>query len=319
MSEHDVLEFPLTGPAGEPVDLWRTLLSHGVGSLLPSQIDSEARTLTVTLALPGYGPRTVTVARSRQGYGLIQPLQPLASEGERAVLLDRVRHLLRLEADLSPFYAAIAADPDLSWVAAGAGRMTRSATVFEDIVKTICTTNCTWSATIRMVTALVQHLGEPALGSDSQSPLGRVFPTPARMAEADGTFYREVAKAGYRGAYLRKVAEMAAGGTVDLEGWGRASREDLPDDELRRQLLALPGVGPYAADHIMMMLGRYARPILDSWTRPTYARLIAQDRVTDAEIVERFARYGDHAGLAFWLFITRDWVDDGTAPAPSPQ
>lgn len=51
-------------------------------------------------------------------------------------------------------------EPDLAWVVRGAGRMIRSPTVFEDVVKTICTTNCAWSATIRMVSALVEHLGE---------------------------------------------------------------------------------------------------------------------------------------------------------------
>ena len=60
----------------------------------------------------------------------------------------------------------------------------------------------------------------------------------------------------------------------------------------------------------MMTLGRYHRLILDSWTRPTYAR-IAGRRVplTDAAIVRRFRRYGPYAGLAFWLVLTRDWVD----------
>ena len=74
-------------------------------------------------------------------------------------------------------------------------------------------------------------------------------------------------------------------------------------------LLALPGVGPYAAAHIMMMLGRYSRLILDSWTRPKYARLTGRRACDDKAIVRRFRRYGNYAGLAFWLFLTRDWVE----------
>ncbi len=75
----------------------------------------------------------------------------------RAALAGQVRHMLRLDEDLSAFYAMAAADPVLAWVPNGAGRMLRSPTVFEDLVKTICTTNCTWSATVRMVTALGGH------------------------------------------------------------------------------------------------------------------------------------------------------------------
>ena len=58
----------------------------------------------------------------------------------------------------------------------------------------------------------------------------------------------------------------------------------------------------------MMTLGRNSRLILDSWTRPTYARLAGRRTApTDDQIRRRFRRYGDDAGLAFWLFVTHDW------------
>ncbi len=130
------------------------------------------------------------------------------------------------------------------------------------------------------------------------------------MADAGEPFFRDVARAGYRGAYLASLSRSVAEGEVDLEWFGRASATELPDDELEARLLALPGVGPYAAAHIMMTLGRYHRLILDSWTRPTYARKVGRKAVTDAAIERRFRRYGPYAGLAFWLFLTRDWVEE---------
>jgi N-glycosylase/DNA lyase len=218
--------------------------------------------------------------------------------------------MLRLDRDLSGFYVAVAADPELAWAATGAGRMLQSATVFEDVVKTICTTNCAWSATVRMVNALVTHLGEPAAGGTG--PLTNAFPTTAAMAAQPERFYRDVVRAGYRGAYLIALARAVADDGLDLEALELATPDELPDDELEAQLLALPGVGPYAAAHIMMTLGRDSRLILDSWTRPTYARLLGRTKpVSDTAIRRRFRRYGEHAGLAFWLFVTRDWVPDG--------
>lgn len=59
----------------------------------------------------------------------------------------------------------------------------------------------------------------------------------------------------------------------------------------------------------MLMLGRYSRLVLDSWTRPKYASVVGR-RMKDAIVVRRFRRYGRFAGLAFWLTVTRDWVDD---------
>jgi len=294
-------EVVLAGAGGEPVDLWRTVNSHGLVELPPMRIDQETRELEVTLPVRGAGPRTVRVSEGVPGIALVTAFGPAPVRAAAEEILAAVRHVLRLDADLSRFYALVTADPELAWAARGAGRMIRSSTVFEDVVKTICTTNCAWSATERMVGALVSNLGEPAFGSE-----GRAFPTPQAMAAADEGFFREVVRAGYRGRYLRDLATSVAEGALDLEALGST---ELPDAEMEKRLLALPGVGPYAAAHIMMMLGRYSRLVLDSWTRPTYARLNGGKPVKDATIERRFRRYGPDAGLAFWLFLTRDWVE----------
>jgi 3-methyladenine DNA glycosylase/8-oxoguanine DNA glycosylase len=296
------IELPLHGPAGEPVDFWRTVVSHGVGSLPPARIDTDERTLELTLAVDAGRPARRLTVRAGDRRALVDVSGPRVPAGERARLEALLRRVLNLDEDLSRFYDAIAADPDLAWAAAGAGRMLRGATVFEDVVKTSCTTNCAWSATVRMTTALVESLGRPA--ADGRT---RAFPTAEAMAEAPDELYRDVARAGYRGAYLKQLAAGVAAGAVDLEAL-LAPRDELPDDEVSDRLLALPGVGPYAAAHIMMLLGRHSLLILDSWTRPTYARLVGRKAVADRTILRRFRRYGAYAGLAFWLFLTRDWA-----------
>lgn len=252
----------------------------------------------------------MTVAPGPRGRGIVTVAGPSPTAGMQREILREVRRVLRLDEDLSDFYARARRDPSLVWACAGAGRMIRSQTVFEEVVKTVCTTNCTWSATERMVGALVEHLGKRAPGAPPSGVEGRAFPTAEAMAEADGSFYRDVARAGYRGAYLRSLAASVAGGSLDLQQLERDAPAGFSDDEVEERLLALPGVGPYAAAHVMMMLGRYSRLILDSWTRPKYARLVRRKVVSDAAIQKRFKRYEEYAGLAFWLFLTRDWLDD---------
>jgi 3-methyladenine DNA glycosylase/8-oxoguanine DNA glycosylase len=117
-----------------------------------------------------------------------------------------------------------------------------------------------------------------------------------------------VVHAGYRGVSLRKLAVAVRDGELDLESLDAAHPAGLPDEEVEARLLSIHGIGPYAASHVMMMLGRYSRLIQDSWTRPTYARLVGRKRVADSAMHRRFRRYGPWAGLAFWLFITKDWV-----------
>jgi N-glycosylase/DNA lyase len=282
----------LRGAGGEPVDFARTLLSHGVADLPPNTIARDGSSLETVLP----GGRNGSVVRV-----VPDGADAARVESEVGDVAPVIRHMLRLDDDLSAFYERAAEDPELAWVTVGAGRMMRSPTVFEDLVKTICTTNCTWSATERMVGALVDELGVPAKGALER----RTFPAPAAMAEAGDDFYTRVAKAGYRGPYLKTIAVEVAEGRLDLEALADPA---APDDEVTERLLALPGVGPYACAHMMMLLGRYRTLILDSWTRPTYRRVAGRPRVTDKGIEKAFRRYREYAGLAFWLMLTRDWV-----------
>jgi 3-methyladenine DNA glycosylase/8-oxoguanine DNA glycosylase len=295
-------EIPLKGPAGEPVDFRRTLMSHGVADLPPARVDEDANAYITTLALESSPPRTVRISQSRNGFARIDVKGRALGKRAAADVEATVRRMLNLDEDLSGFYALVRDDPDLAWAAEGAGRMLRSPTVFEAAAKTICTTNVAWSATVRMVTALVDHLGEPAAVG------ARAFPTAVAMAEQDEGFYREVVRAGYRGPYLRALAVGVAEGSIALEELGDPANE-IPDDEVAARLLALPGIGPYGTAHLMMLLGRHSRLILDSWTRPKYARLRGR-KASDKAIKRQFRRYGRYAGLAFWLYLTRDWVEE---------
>jgi len=304
------LELPLIGPGGEPIDLRRTLASHGFADLAPMHPDEETGTLDLTLRVPRGSPRRLRIGPGAPGHLRAEIAgRPLAAPTVAAIT-SGITRVLRLDQDLSGFYELVRDDPDLSWATGGAGRMLASPTVFEDVVKTICTTNCSWSLTTTMVRALVTHLGEPPAGL-AHDPATNAFPTPAAMAAQPESFYREVVRAGYRAPFLRTLAAQVAAGDIDLERLAEADPTELPDAELEATLLRLPGVGPYAATHIAMTLGRTSHLILDSWTRPTYARLTGRRAVpADRTIVRRFARYGEHAGLAFWLFLTRDWVPD---------
>jgi N-glycosylase/DNA lyase len=275
------------------VSFARTVSSHGCAQLPPARLDESS--LVYHRAFRA-GDRVVEVAMRGENGALLAATSARLSKRERDRLTASIARMFRLDADLSPFYRAIAGDEMLAWAAGGAGRMLASPSMFEDVIKTICTTNCAWSATIRMTKALVS-LGDGA------------FPEPHLMAETADAWYRDVARMGYRGPYVKTIARDVVGGTLDLEGLLSSRRSD---EDVEATLLAMPGIGPYAAAHIMQLLGRHHRLVLDSWTRPTYLRLAKRKRAGDRTIERAFRRYGDYAGLAFWLYLTRDWVDEST-------
>ena len=286
------MRLPLRGAGGEPIDFARTLRSHGCAELPPASIPDDNSFYAVGLRLDGRVRRVTITAHLDELHVLVAGPKPGARA--RAQLTAAVRRMFRLDEDFAPFYAAIANDPSLSWAASGAGRMLAAPTVFEDVIKTICTTNCAWSGTVRMVSALVNELGSGA------------FPEPGIMSKAPPSFYRDKARAGYRGAYLKALAKDVASGSLNLELL--RPEHGLPDADVEERLLALPGVGPYACAHIMMLLGRYHRLIFDSWTRPAYLRVTGKRRASDRSIERAFRPYGAFAGLAFWLTLTRGWV-----------
>ncbi len=307
-----------------PFSLDLTVRSHGFWDLAPWSYDRERQLLARPLRVQSGRVIEVEVSpREGDGGGLALRVTAAgrlsAAEGREARA--QVRTCLALEEDLAPFYAkvyllaGVGARPGapgagvypaaLRWAAdRGAGRLLRSPTVFEDAVKTLCTTNCSWALTRAMTRNLVEHLGEP-------SPRGgRAFPSPHAMAAEPEGFYRERIRAGYRAGALRALARDVASGALDVEGW-RAS--PLSTDVLAEQIRALSGFGPYATEHLLRLLGRYDHLALDSWTRAKLARLRGKRRVpSDATFHRWFAPYGDHAGLAMWLEVTADW--HGPAP-----
>ena len=121
------------------MDLVRTFMSHGVADLRPGRVDEAERAYTTTLALPRAQPRAIRIWAGRPGFARVEVEGRKLGRQAARDLTTAVRRILNLDEDLSEFYALVSGDPDLSWAAAGAGRMLRTPTVFEAAVKTICT------------------------------------------------------------------------------------------------------------------------------------------------------------------------------------
>lgn len=278
----------------------RTVLSHGWCELLPFELDRANWILTRVLDLGRTKPITAKISSTKSGIRVA--LSRAIGERDQKKIIRDVRHILRLDDDLNQFYGLISRDADFSWIASeGAGRLLRSPTVFEDLVKMICTTNCSWALTEKMVTGLVNELGRTS--DDGR----KSFPDARTMAEQSVEFYRDRIRSGYRAPYLKELAHRVTAGEIDVERW-LVSEASLP--ELIKEMKGVKGVGNYAAENVLKLVGRYDGLALDSWTRAQFNKIRNQGRpATDKKISRFYARFGSWRGLVLWCDVTRHWLD----------
>jgi 3-methyladenine DNA glycosylase/8-oxoguanine DNA glycosylase len=219
------------------------------------------------------------------------------------MLVQQARTCLRLDEDFRPFHREVRRYPAHRWMAtSGAGRLLRSPTVFEDAVKMICTTNCTWALTTLMTTNLVQAAGTPSPDG------GSTFPAAGAIAQLGERFLRQEVKAGYRAPYIIALAEAVATGKLDVESWRHSP---LSTDQLFREMQKVKGIGVYAAGNLLKLVGRYDYLGLDSRVRTRYYALHRRGRkVKDSTLEHDYEQFGQWRGLVFWLEMTKEWQPD---------
>jgi hypothetical protein len=198
-------------PVPSDFDFRATVLSHGWCNLAPFAWDMDAAVLERPLRVPG---RPTVTAAFRQPGGRGAPVEVAVRGGrgarERRAIEEAAVVMLRLGADLSPFYARCrgAGRPFATARRHGFGRLLRSPTLFEDLAKILATTNTTWSGTKSMVVKLIALCATDG-----------AFPSPDEVAAAGTGRVRDEARWGYRAAALVELAEKVAGGGLDLARW----------------------------------------------------------------------------------------------------
>ncbi len=266
--------------------------SHGWYDLPPFAYDAVRGELTTFLA----GAARVRF-RARQG-----GLEVSAEAADRETLRRLARRIFSLDVDLSSLGPAFEGEPALRRaLERGGGRMLRAPTLFEDAVKILLTTNCSWQATRGMVERLIVETGE-----------GGSFPEPEQVARLSPARLARKIRCGYRAEALSRFARRVASCRLDLSLWERV---EIPAAGVRESILSEYGFGPYAAEGLLRILGRHEYFALDSWSRQKYRRLYPGPvRTTDGSIARRYSRFGGQRGLALWLDLTRDWHEAAEKP-----
>lgn len=303
----NITQLSITPPA--PFDFEFSAYSHGWVVLAPNSWDEayaklhrvERLSRGKVVSLEIYSSGTITKPKISIDVNHTGNLSHNNEEEIKAA----IGCMFRVEDDFSEFYEICNKRGD-PWkrMTAGLGRLLRSPTVFEDVIKTICTTNIQWGGTKRMVEGLVNILGKTYSGDKSL----HAFPTPKVMAAAPPETYTETVRLGYRGDYIYTLAQRVASGELDLEAF---NDESIPTPELKKELLAIKGVGNYAAATLLMLLGRYDELAVDTVFRSFVSKkYFAGGNPSDDETKEIYAPWGKWKFLAFWFDLWKDLEEE---------
>ncbi|HVU09786.1 MAG TPA: hypothetical protein VHD90_00855, partial [Phototrophicaceae bacterium] len=274
-----------------------TVLSHGWGALAPFSYADGVLSRVQKLS---DGQIVRFDLRWERGKLVAHSASDLTARQQREIGEIAAR-CLSFDYDLAPFHDLIRAHPTYGWIeTVGAGRMLISPSVWEDLAKTLLTTNTTWAMTIGMVNRLA------ALGDLAPNGVDQAFPEPEQIAAFDSEALNAQVRAGYRGAYLHTLATRIASGELDVELW---RDPEIPSVEVYKALKGIKGFGDYAAGALMRLLGRFDQLGLDSACRTMYAQRYNNGaKATDKEIAAYYAPFGDWKGLVVWMDVMKAYM-----------
>lgn len=292
--------------ARKPFNFMSVINSHGWRQLAPFTYDEATNRLGYTLRLANARVLELTLHADKDG---VRIETDRLNKTEQKEVTDKVNWMFGLDQDFSAFYAASRHEPKLARAKKQAlGRMLRSPTLFEDVIKTIFTTNTLWAATRNMTRKLVDEFGSSQSGGASSSrpaveaPQTKAFPTPEAIAASNPDFIKEKIRVGYRAPAVHDLAVRVASGKYDLEALKSSA---IPTLELRKELMSLKGVGPYAAANLLMLLGRFDFIPIDSIALTVVSHEWYKDKpITAKDVEKRFQKWGAYKGLAYWFW---DW------------
>ncbi len=279
-----------------------TVLSHGWGSLAPFSYADGVLSRVQKLS---DGQIVRFDLRWEHGKLVASSPSDLTARQKREISEIAAR-CLSFDDDLTLFHDLIRTHPAYGWIeTVGAGRMLVSPSVWEDLAKTLLTTNTMWAMTKGMVSRLA------ALG-DANADGDRAFPEPEQIATLDPEALNAQVRAGYRGAYLHTLATRIASGELDVEIW---RDPEIPSVEVYKALKGIKGFGDYAAGAMMRLLGRFDQLGLDSVCRATYAQRYNNGvKATDKEIAAYYAPFEDWRGLVVWLDVMKEYMQQNMLP-----
>ena len=184
----------------------------------------------------------------------------------------------------------------------GWGRLLRGFSPWEDAVKTLLTTNCTWSNTKKMTEKFCKNLGGRTLKQNY------IFPSPKSVVEHADLL--DKLGLGYRAEYLFSLAERICSEEVILENCLAGNGNSF--EESSKTIYSLLGFGNYATEHLLVLYGWYRSLPIDREVMK-YLGIKPNKRGNPPKSTNHYSEFSDFRFTAYKLERIRNrlnWIGD---------
>lgn len=293
----------------KPFSLKATALSHGWHECSPMSWCEAGECLQVIERIGNMPVRLSMIQgtsnRSHVRVGLHVEAAALRPT-DVSLMRRRAAVILRRDLDLREFHALACSLPKLMPITRmGAGRILRTTSMTESIIKTQCAANVNWTQAVKMINRIGQ-LG-PCLAEFRSL---NAWPTPREILAAGEDYLQNVARVGYRAKFILEFCRSVTDGSFDADALDEFAATH-PTDDVFAHLLTINGIGPAGASFLLSLLGHFGRMSIDSWTLTYVGRTYMNGRKPTVKQVEKIYKpYGEWRQLVWWF---EQWLHWGTA------
>ncbi|KAF8090861.1 hypothetical protein N665_0463s0020 [Sinapis alba] len=311
-------------------DMEKAVCNHGFFMMAPNVWNPKSKSLTRPLTLSNSSSVSVTISHPRTLSFLVIQVHGInnVSRVDEELILQQVGRMLRISAederDVTDFQQ-LHEDAKKN----GFGRIFRSPSLFEDMVKSILLCNTTWERTLGMASSLCILQSKLADGTVTSKKRKRVvikarketkesckkeeeargnFPSAKEIASLDKELINKHCKLGYRANWIVKLAKLVESGKLDLE---EMERRDMKAEQVSEKLKKLTGFGAFVTATVLMCIGYYHLVPSDTETlrlfREAHGNEECSKEMLETAAQSFYDRFSPFQSLAYWFDLIQNY------------
>ncbi len=284
--------------------LYAACHAHGWKNLAPFSWDDNKSTLNFAALINGL-PIDIKASQTRNIlHSTITSHQKLIKSNQRATRTS-IKRCLGLDMDTSGLLLkAKKVGPEyIGLIKAGAGRLLRAPSFWEDAAKTLFTTNCSWALTRKICESIC------SAAFTSPAPSGAFpFPSPQSMIKYTPEKLKKLIPIGYRAGFLNALSKRFLK-DQDLINLEHSDLDYKTADSIIRQS---KGFADYACAHVLILAGHFQEIPVDTVV-VSYLKKNHRVRKPKSFINRNYRSWGPYKWWGFKLetiMKQENWIGD---------